>query len=175
MSRVWSVRNVLLDTISPLSKGHKSASTWSQTHHFWFGSLITDSMTLKDYTEKSWSAVFYSWSWLTDSSEVQLSMSRIPSCDVLDSLCTLRICESDHWNCTTWRFIRRKRNSTLKSWKQWKRRIEQIRNFDYETLTSGIKELIRSCGQDSKEINRRWRRKKKKKKKVYLLSVDVRR
>ena len=47
----------------------------------------------------------------TTSDEVLLSMSKIPSDDVLESLYKLRIRESaqqkPYWNCTTWRFIRR--------------------------------------------------------------------
>ena len=51
--------------------------------------------------------------------EVLLSMSKIPSDDILESLYKLRIRESDqlkpYWNCTTWRLIRRYRIPIIKS------------------------------------------------------------
>ena len=46
--------------------------------------------------------------------EILLSMTKIPSDDILEGLYTLRIRESEklrpNWNCTTWRFIRRKQD-----------------------------------------------------------------
>ena len=77
--------------------------------------------------------------------EVLLSMSKIPSDDILENLYKVRIRESARnstpfWNCTAWRFIRRYRFPTIKSWKQWWSG-EKLRNFDYETLTPGTGEL----------------------------------
>ena len=51
--------------------------------------------------------------------KVLLSMTKIPSDEILQSLYKLRIRESDqrkktYWNCTTWRFTRRYRFPTIK-------------------------------------------------------------
>ena len=45
-----------------------------------------------------------------------------------------------YWHFATWRFIRRYRCPTIKSWKQWWRG-EKIRHFNYETLSPGTGEL----------------------------------
>ena len=45
-----------------------------------------------------------------------------------------------YWNFTTWRFLRRYRFLSVKSWKPWWKDA-QIRNFDYKTLTPGMGEL----------------------------------
>ena len=45
-----------------------------------------------------------------------------------------------YWNCTTWRFIRRYRFPTIRSWMPWWIEV-QIRNFVYETLTPDMGKL----------------------------------
>ena len=68
--------------------------------------------------------------------KVLLSMSKIPSDDILESLYKLRIRESEKLKTelgTTWRFIRRYRFPTIKLKTTVKRRKDQklrLRNFD---------------------------------------------
>ena len=72
--------------------------------------------------------------------EVLLSTSKIPSDDVLERKYVSLINSKPNWNWTTWRFLRRYRFLTIKSWKpRW--RGEEIRNFDCETLTPGTGEF----------------------------------
>ena len=53
--------------------------------------------------------------------EILLSMTQIPSVDILESLYKLRIRESEkprpYWNCYIWRFIRRKLDLIITDWK----------------------------------------------------------
>ena len=55
--------------------------------------------------------------------EVPLSMTKIPSDDILESLYKKEyvslINSKPYWNCTTWRFIRRYRCPIIKNSKQW--------------------------------------------------------
>ena len=72
--------------------------------------------------------------------EVLLSMSKIPSDEILESLWTLRIRESDQLKNVLELYDMRYWFLTIKSWTPWWKDV-LIRNSVYETLTPGMGEL----------------------------------
>ena len=114
---------------------------------------------------RSWYSIGFCWFSLYDDNiqefdarwdEVLLSMSKIPSYDIFESLSKLRICESAQLktvlDCTTWRFIRRYRCPVIKNWRPWWGGV-LIRNFDYEILTPDTGELKQ---EQWSRIEREW-------------------
>ena len=76
--------------------------------------------------------------------EVLLSMSKIPSDEILESLCKLTICETEQLKTVLElydvEFTRRNRFQIIRSWQPWWKGV-LVKNFVYETLTPGIGEL----------------------------------
>ena len=77
--------------------------------------------------------------------------------------------QKPYWNCTTWRFIRRYRFATIKSWNPWWREEKRSETSITKLWRQAWENWIRSSGKESKGMNRRWREKR------YLWQVERKR
>ena len=86
-------------------------------------------------------------------------MTKIPSDDILEGLYKLRIRVSEklktvpYWNCTLWRFIRRKQDLIITDWRPWWKevpsRIYELRILGPETEIMEETPWLRIRGQNS--------------------------